>query len=236
MEELIRFDMETQTVSAREIHEQLNIATRFNDWFPRMCEYGFTEGLDYYSKTSKTETGGRPATDYDITIEMAKEICMIQRSPEGKKVRQYLLTIEKAWNTPEAVFARALKMANETIEKLQSDNTILIAENSEMRPKAEFFDAVAGSKDAISMANVAKILNVPGVGRNKLFEILRDRKILQQDNTPRQRYVDSGYFVVIEEKFNRGADEVGIYIKTLVTQKGLDWIRRILEDEKEGAA
>lgn len=234
MEELIRFDMETQTISARDLHERLNIATRFSDWFPRMCEYGFTEGLDFYSKMSKTETGGRPSSDYDITIEMAKEICMIQRSPEGKKVRQYLLAVEKAWNTPEAVFARALKMANQTIEDLKTQNTLLIAENSQMRPKAEFYDDVAGSKDAISMADVAKIINM-GIGRNKLFELLREKRILQKDNTPYQRWVDDGYFIVIEQKYNKSPDEIGINIKTLVKQKGLDYIRRLVRVELEDA-
>lgn len=104
MEQIINVNIDTQTVSARELYEQLHIGTRFNDWFPRMCEYGFTEGADFYSKMSKTsETGGRPSTDYDIFVDMAKQICMIQRTPEGKQVRQYLIDLEKAWNTPEQV-------------------------------------------------------------------------------------------------------------------------------------
>lgn len=234
MEELIKFDTEKQTISARELHVNLNIDTPFNKWFPRMCEYGFEEGSDFWTKMSES-TGGRPAMDADISIEMAKEICMIQRSPEGKRVRQYLINLEKAWNTPEVIFARALKMANATIDNLKYENMTLIAENAHLKPKAEFFDAVAGSKDAISMADVAKILNM-GIGRNQLFELLRNKKILQQDNTPYQRFVDNGYFIVIEQKYNRGLDEVGINIKTLVKQKGLDYIRRIVIAEQEASA
>ena len=95
-------------------------------------------------------------------------------------------------------------------------------------PKAEFFDAVAGSKKAISMEEVAKILSYPGIGRNKLFEILRNQNILQSDNIPYQKYIDSGYFRVIEQKYNVG-DEVRINIKTLVFQKGVDFIRKTLD-------
>ena len=97
-----------------------------------------------------------------------------------------------------------------------------------MKPKAEFFDAVAGSKKAMSMEEVAKILSYPGIGRNKLFEILRNQNILQSDNIPYQKYIDSGYFRVIEQKYNVG-DEVRINIKTLVFQKGVDFIRKTLD-------
>lgn len=93
----VNYEAEEPTVSARDLHEQLNIKTRFNDWFPRMCEYGFEESKDFYSKKSKTvEHNGRPQTDFLISIDMAKQICMIQRSPEGKQIRQYFLDLEKA--------------------------------------------------------------------------------------------------------------------------------------------
>lgn len=218
MNELLKVNEDNQTVSARDLHEKLNISTRFNDWFARMCEYGFTEGTDFYSKMSKTsEVGGRPATDYEISIDMAKEICMIQRTPEGKQVRVYLINIEKAWNTPEQILARALKVADQTIASLNTKIKVL-------EPKAEFFDAVADSKDAISLAEAAKVLEL-GIGRNKLFEFLRKEKILQRDNQPYQKYVDLGYFRTIEQKYTVG-DEVRINIKTLVYQKGLDYIRK----------
>ena len=109
--ELVKVDVNTQTVSARDLYERLNIGTRFNDWFPRMVEYGFEEGIDFYSKVSKTSTsGGRPAMDADISMDMAKEICMIQRTPEGKAIRRYLIDLEKVWNTPELVMERAVEL------------------------------------------------------------------------------------------------------------------------------
>ena len=224
MNELINVNNETQRVSARELHEKLQIETRFNDWFPRMCEYGFTEGVDFYSKMSKTsETGGRPQTDYDITITMAKEICMLQRTETGRKIRQYFLDLEKAWNTPEQIMARALKVAQYTIDSLNF-------QIEEMKPKAEFFDAVADSKTAIQIGDVAKLLAVTGLGRNNLFEFLRQKKVIGKDNIPYQQYVDTGYFRVIEQKYTVDG-EVRISIKTLVYQKGIDWIRRMVAAE-----
>ena len=127
---------------------------------------------------------------------------------------------------PEAL--RALADQAEKTEKLLIQNNELQLANREMKPKAEFFDAVAGSKKAMSMEEVAKVLSYPGVGRNKLFEILRNQNILQKDNIPYQKYIDSGYFRVIEQKYNVG-DEVRINIKTLVFQKGIDFIRKTLD-------
>lgn len=127
---------------------------------------------------------------------------------------------------PEAL--RALADQAEKAEKLLIQNNELQLANREMKPKAEFFDAVAGSKKAMSMEEVAKVLSYPGVGRNKLFEILRNQNILQKDNIPYQKYIDSGYFRVIEQKYNAG-DEVRINIKTLVFQKGVDFIRKTLD-------
>ena len=108
MSELIAVNYDTQTVSARELHEKLRIGTKFTTWFEIMCEYGFEDGKEFFPKMGKTsEQGGRPYVDYDISVDMAKQICMIQRTPEGKQCRQYLIDLEKAWNTPEQVMARA---------------------------------------------------------------------------------------------------------------------------------
>ena len=123
---------------------------------------------------------------------------------------------------------RALADQAEQSAKLRLENSELQQANIEMKPKADFFDAVAGSKKAMSMEEVAKVLSYPGVGRNKLFEILRNQNILQRDNIPYQKYIDSGYFRVIEQKYNVG-DEVRINIKTLVFQKGVDFIRKTLD-------
>lgn len=105
----------------------------------------------------------------------------------------------------------------------------LAIENDEMKPKADFFDAVADSKDAIEIGQVAKVLEIPGVGRNKLFSILREKQFLMGNNIPYQKYIDNGYFRTIEQKYSMPDGETRISIKTLVYQKGVDAIRRLLE-------
>lgn len=109
----VNYDNDRPTVSARELHEYLNVKTAFTDWFPRMCEYGFEEGKDFYSFLSES-TGGRPKTEYQLTIEMSKEICMLQRSDEGKQARLYFIELEKKWNSPEYIMSRALQFAQKT--------------------------------------------------------------------------------------------------------------------------
>lgn len=120
--------------------------------------------------------------------------------------------------TPEQIVANALIVANNIIE--QKNRQI-----EEMKPKADFFDAVADSKTAISMNEVAKVLEIKGYGRNKLFDFLRNEKILDRYNVPYQRYVDSGWFRVIEQKYMRNGEQQ-VTTKTLVYQKGIDAIRK----------
>ena len=107
----IRFENEEPKVSARELHEALEIETPYHKWFPRMTEYGFEETKDFAvtDKNVPNSGGGKQnIVDHEITIDMAKELCMIQRSEKGKYFRKYFIEVEKEWNTPEKVMARAL--------------------------------------------------------------------------------------------------------------------------------
>lgn len=126
--------------------------------------------------------------------------------------------------TPEQIVANALIVAQNIIS--QKDKQI-----EEMRPKADFFDAVADSKTAISMNEVSKVLGIKGLGRNNLFEFLRDNAILDRWNVPYQKYIDCGWFRVIEQKYTKNGEE-HISIKTLVYQKGVDAIRRKIEAKR----
>lgn len=228
MNDLVKVDFDTQTVSARELHEQLHIKTAFKDWFPRMCEYGFEEGKDFCSKMSETsEKGGRPAKDADISVDMAKQICMIQRTPEGKVVRQYLIDLEKAWNTPEQVMARALKIANQSIENLKTQNIALVADNERMRPKEIFADAVATSHTSILIGDLAKLLKQNGVdiGQKRLFIWMRDNGYLIKRkgsdwNMPTQKSMELELFEVKESTVNNPDGSVRISKTTKVTGKG----------------
>lgn len=235
MENLIpvNYDAEQPTVSARDLHESLNIKTKFNDWFSRMCEYGFQNGIDFnLLKIEQVQIEGvrkvkRDITDYQISVDMAKQICMIQRTPEGKQIRQYFLDLEKAWNTPEQVFARALKMADKTIESLKSDNAALLADNRRMKPKEVFADAVATSKTSILVGELAKILKQNGadIGQNKLFAWMREKGYLikrkgSDYNMPTQKSMEMGLFEIKETSITKPDGSTHISKTTKVTGKG----------------
>ncbi len=133
----------------------------------------------------------------------------------------------------DTIAKKAFIEALESKRNLMIQNDLLMKENVHMRPKAEFFDAVSGSKGAIEMSKVAKVLDIKGFGRNKLFAFLREQHILrEQSNEPYQTYVDRGYFRVIEQKWDSPSGETFINIKTLVFQKGLDFIRRLIKNIK----
>ena len=139
--------------------------------------------------------------------------------PSIRKNGGYIANQERM--TPEQIVANALVVAHNII--LQKERQI-----EEMKPKAEFFDAVADSKTAISMNEVAKVLNIKGYGRNNLFEFLRENKVLDRWNVPYQRYVDNGWFRVIEQHYQKNGEPI-VTTKTLVYQKGVDGIRKMIE-------
>lgn len=225
MNELIKVNTDTQTVSARELHEKLNIESNFTTWFKRMCEYGFEEGKDFFPKMEES-TGGRPSVNFDIAIDMAKQICMIQRTPEGKQCRQYLIDLEKAWNTPEQVMARALRIAERTIEGLKDTCKHLGTQVQEMQPKALFADAVSASKTSILIGDLAKLICQNGfeIGQKRLFQWLRDNGYLVKNgaskNMPMQRYVEQGLFEIKESNVVNPDGSVRITKTTKVTGKG----------------
>lgn len=221
MQELIKinYDTEQPTVSARELHEKLNIETPFKKWIDRMCEYGFEDGKDFWTKMSES-TGGRPSTEYDLTIDMAKQICMIQRTPEGRECRQYFIDLEKAWNTPEIIMARGLKAA----QKMIADQDKII---ERMRPKEIFADAVEASHTAILIGDLAKLLKQNGIetGQKRLFAWMRENGFLIKRkgadwNMPTQKSMEMGLFEVKESTVNNPDGSVRINRTTKVTGKG----------------
>ena len=172
----VNFDNEKPTVSGRELHAALMINTRYNDWFKRMCEYGFVEGRDYYSFLNNRVDGraGKQRKDHQLTIDMAKELCMIQRSEIGKKCREYFLEIEKKWNSPDAIIVRALLIANRQLQLVKHENTQLIEENSEqaerikkMLPKASYYDYVLSAEGLMPISTIAKDYGKSAVWLNK---------------------------------------------------------------------
>ena len=232
MNELLRINYNTEmpTVSARDLHEKLNIGTQYTKWFERMAEYGFSENVDFQAISQKRLTAqGNETTyiDHNISIVMAKQICMIQRSPEGKQIRQYFIDLEKAWNTPEQIMARALKMADKTIDELKESNAVLLADNQRMKPKEIFADAVATSHTSILIGDLAKLLKQNGIeiGQKRLFNWLRENGYLIKRkgsdwNMPTQKSMDLGIIEIKESTVNNPDGSVRINKTPKVTGKG----------------
>lgn len=223
MNELLKINYEADriTLSARELHEFLEIKTEFAKWMHRMCEYGFSKDVDYrvIVKNDENPLGGRPSTDYEITIDMAKEIAMIQRNEKGKQARQYFIEVEKQWNSPERVIARGLIESKKMIENLNKQIV-------EMRPKALFADAVSTSKESILIGQLAKLIKQNGyeIGQNRLFQWLRENGYLikggSRYNQPTQKAMDLGLFEVKERTVTNPDGSIRITLTTKVTGKG----------------
>lgn len=225
MNELIKVNYdnpEKPVVSGRELHEALGIKTAYKDWFPRMCEYGFKEGIDFCSFLSES-TGGRPATDHMLTIPMAKELCMIQRTDIGRKFRQYFISVEEAWNSPEMVMQRALSIANERVKALQLSVSQLTVDNHIMQPKAEYFDELVDRRLLTNFRDTAKELHI---GQKEFIQFLLDHKYVYRDRKsklkPYMPYVEDGLFELKEfTNTKTGFTDT----QTFITPKGKETFR-----------
>ncbi len=236
MNELISVNFDTQTVSARELHKKVGSTERFSSWFERQLQFGFVENEDYAGCKKFNTLANQELQDYELSVDMAKHICMVQRTEKAKEVRQYLIDLEKAWNTPEQVMARALKLADETIDKLKADNRSLIEANERMRPKEIFADAVSASRTSILIGDLAKLICQNGfqIGQKRLFDWMRDNGYLMKNgssrNLPTQRYVEQGLFEIKESNVQNPDGSVRITKTTKVTGKGqIYFVNKFLE-------
>ena len=218
----VNYDNNRITLSARDLHEFLEINTQYTKWFERMADYGFNENIDYQAISQKrlTAQGNETTyTDHQITIEMAKEIAMLQRNEKGKQARQYFIELEKKWNSPEAVINRALEYSRKQVKAL-------MLENSELKPKAIFADAVSASKTSILVGELAKVLKANGIdiGQKRLFAWLRDNHYLMQKgesyNLPTQKSMDLGLMEIKKSTVNNADGSIRTVTTTKITGKG----------------
>lgn len=210
-------------VSARELHEYLEVNTRYNDWFERMVAYGFEEGPEYIAITQKRVTAQGNATtltDHHIKLDMAKEIAMLQKTQKGKQARQHFLELEKMWNSPEMVMKRALQIADKQVRELEM-------RLEKQRPKVLFAEALETSESCISIGELAKLLYQNGinVGQNRLFAWLRDNRYLikkkgEMYNLPSQYSMDMGLFEIKKRTINNPDGSIRTTRTTKVTGKG----------------
>ena len=235
-------DNQEQTVSGRELHMFMGIETRYDTWFNRMLQYGFEEGKDFCSKMSES-TGGRPSTDHLMKIDMAKELCMLARNEKGKQARQYFLEVEREWNSPEKTMARALLMAQKTIENNRARISRLESDNDRMRPKEIFADAVAASKTSILIGDLAKILKQNGInmGQKRLFEWLRQHGYLikrkgSEYNSPTQKAMEMKLFEIKENTIPCADGHIIVNKTTKVTGKGQIYFINLFKKEADADA
>ena len=222
-------------VSGRQLHEALNVKTRYDNWFNRMTEYGFAENQDYLvtSIFGHNSNGGRQSKiDHILKLDMAKEIAMIQRTDRGKEIRQYFIQVEKDFNSPEKIMARALLMADKKVHKLE-------AQIEADRPKVLFADAVSASKSSCLIGELAKILKQNGIdiGQNKLFQWLRSNGYLisrrgESWNQPTQKSMQLGLFELKKTNINHADGHTTVNTTTKVTGKGQQYfIDKFLNQE-----
>ena len=226
MNELITVDTNTQTVSARDLHEALGIQKRFSAWIEQYDELLLEYKVTPVPRSTEVQNNGgiqlMELTDYDLPVDLAKHICMMSKTDKGKLIRQYFIDLEKVWNSPEQVLARALKLADHTIATL---NTRI----EEMQPKADYFDALVDKKLNLSFRDTAKEL---GIGEKRLIDWLKSHGYIYRD----QRNEIKPY----SDKLQRGLFELKEYsarysthagTQTLITPKGRETFRLLLQGE-----
>lgn len=241
MNELINitYNSERPTVSGRDLHDVLQVKTAYKDWFPRMCEYGFLEGVDFNPlKNERVHMEGdrqvtRTVTDHQLTIAMAKEICMLQRTERGKECRQYFIKVEEQWNSPDAIMQRALLIANSRVEKLrgenlqlQKTNATLTVDKAIMQPKADYFDELVERGLLTNFRETAKQLGIPP---KKFVNWLIEHKYLYRDKKGKLLACENknnGLFE-LKECVNERTQWAGV--QTLVTPKGRETFRLLCQ-------
>lgn len=229
----ITYNDDQPTVSGRDLHAFLEVSTKYADWFPRMCEYGFTQGVDYCSFLRNRSDGlpGKPLTDHQLTIDMAKELCMIQRNERGKQARQYFLQLERDWNSPEKVMARALRIADQKILSLESENARQKQLIGELKPKADYVDTILRNKGLVTITQIAKDYGMSGRAMNKLLADLGIQYKQSGQWLLYSKYHDKGYTHSETINIVRSNGLPDITMETKWTQKGRLYIYERLKAE-----
>lgn len=224
------------TVLGRDLHEFLGVETPYRIWFPRMVEYGFSEGKDFnpYKNVRVGEEGDREVarelTDHLLTIDMAKEICMIQRTEVGKQARQYFIQVEKDYNSPEKIMARALRIAEKELSTLKLENKVQAQQIAELQPKATYYDLILQCPSLLSVTEIAKDYGLSAKGLNK---ILHEQGVQFNQSGVwflYSKYQDKGYTSTKTQNYNRPDGTQGSRVHTYWTQKGRIFLYGLLKE------
>ena len=236
----VNYDSGRPTVLGRDLHNALEVNSNYTTWFNRMTEYGFTENIDFTTYfpnlESENQHGGQNKTDHQLSIEMAKEICMIQRSEKGKQCRQYFIELEKQWNSPEMVMKRALEIANQRVEEMRQQNKTLettvavqTQQISELQPKASYYDVILNCKDLVSTTEIAKDY---GKSAKWLNALLHDLGVQFKQSgiwLLYQKYAECGYTSTRTHNYLDNSGNTHAKVHTYWTQKGRIFIYDLLK-------
>ena len=232
MNELLKVNEDSQTVSARNLHDVLEATERFSVWVQRYLP-NFVEGEDFTSVSKLTVVNNgaeRELDDYALTIDTAKHICLMSRTEKGKQCRQYLIDIEKAWNTPEQIMARALKVADETINSLSVEIKALSGKIEEMKPKVTYLDEILESKDTVLVTQIAKDYGMSAKGFNKMLHDMSIQHKVGGQWVLYSKYQGEGYTHSHTHSFDYEDGSKGTSLNTEWTQKGRLFLYNFLKE------
>lgn len=223
-----------QLVSGRDLHQFLEINTPYPKWFGRMCEYGFVENVDYTTedkKVRRSDGAVMPQTqlEHNLTIEMAKQLCMLARNEKGKQAREYFIQVEREWNSPEKVMGRALKIANMVI----NEQKVLIAAQeqqiSEFKPIRDYVDEILSSKSALTITQIAADYDISAQALNRILEEEKVQRNVSGQWILYKNQMGKGYTKSETFTFTRSDGRLDSKITTKWTQKGRLMIHEIMK-------
>ncbi len=242
MKELIKItenENQEKIVSARDLHEFLESKDRFSKWFDRMLDYGFIKDQDFTSvgKFTLVNNGAkREIQDYHLKMDMAKELSMLARNEKGKEARKYFIACEKKLYQPQQlsrmdILEIAMESEKEVLKlKIETEKQQKLL--TTQKPKVAFFDDAMDSQTLIDLNDVAKTLLIKDengklLGRNLLYQKLREMGVLNSNNKPYQSFIASNHFRLVERSYTHPkTGETVLYFKTLLTQKGVTYLHK----------
>lgn len=180
-------------ISARQLYTALGVTDRFSRWFERMVVYGFEENTDYVGCEIFHDLARKKVKDYIIKLDMAKEIAMLQRNEKSKEVRKYFIQVEKDFNSPEKIMARALLMADKKIKLLESQNENLLIELEEATKNADYLDLILQTKDSLTITQIVQDYGMSARKMNQLLKQERIQRIVNGQWVLYAKYIGKGY-------------------------------------------
>ena len=234
MEELIKIQVKNdrQLVNARDLYKGLEVKRRFSAWWEQNSK-GFEENEDFTSVLTSTVVANgakKPIQDYLVTIDMAKELCMMSKTEKGKEVRKYFIQVEKNWNSPEMVMHRALEFSNARIKQLKLENKNLSIQLEESNKKADYLDVILGTPDALAISQIAADYGYGAVSFNRLLHKVGIQHRVNGQWILYRAYMGKNYVTTkpFVYKDHKGNDRTSL--STYWTQAGRKLIYDVLKD------